>query len=177
MLANINLWQIFEVLIISFIVILPCSKAEKTIATYAGTIGPGNYTYFSLHEKGTITIIVESKVGDADLYVSQHVPKPSYSEYDLQSSTCGVDMVTVPSAFKRPVYISIYGHIHSLETKYTLTAILNYTGSYEWGSSHFFANIHPTDYSNPEDDGSPSFQSILWSIIVGVLKIILEVMF
>ncbi len=155
---------------------LPYSSAGKVISTYTGKVGPGNYSYFSLHEKGSITIMVESITGDADIYVSENYAQPSFSEYDMQSSTCGIDTVMVPKSFKRPVHIAIYGHVHSLLTEYKITAILDHGTGYQSGQESFNENNAGVKGAD-EDDETPSLQSIIWSIVVGILKIILEVMF
>lgn len=51
--------------------------------------------------------------GDADVYVSQWVLHPSYDvqEHCLRSATCGVDRVDLPSTFRRPIGVAVYGHV------------------------------------------------------------------
>eukprot|EP00795_Rhopilema_esculentum_P003029 gene3029-1302_t len=153
------------------------TSGEDIISTHTGKIGPGNYTYFVLHEKGTITLILESLVGDADIYVSKDVERPSYLEYDLQSTTCGLDIVTVPKLYKRPVYIAVFGHVYAGITKYKLSAIMNFEGSYE--SSHVEASEtdFTSTFNDDDDEETQSFKSVLWTVLVGILKIILEIIF
>eukprot|EP00112_Aurelia_sp_Birch-Aquarium-sp1_P019283 Seg4739.1 transcript_id=Seg4739.1/GoldUCD/mRNA.D3Y31 product="UPF0669 protein v1g209471" protein_id=Seg4739.1/GoldUCD/D3Y31 len=152
------------------------TDAETIISTFVGKLGPGNYSYFKLHEKGTITFVLESLVGDADIYVSKTADRPSFADYDLQAITCGTDIVTVPKAFPRPVNVAVFGHVHSLITKYKLTAILDYEGKYDPSVSQSFSYDQESDWQS-EDDDSQSLKSLLWTIIVGILKIILEVIF
>ncbi|KYM98817.1 DNA repair endonuclease XPF, partial [Cyphomyrmex costatus] len=61
-------------------------------------------------------------IGDADLYASQIISKPTYEpdHYCLQSVTCGEDTIFIPKSFKRPVSIGVYGHPSHEISKYTL---------------------------------------------------------
>ena len=103
--------------------------ADLVLTELSGTVGAENYTYYSLREDGDVTIILTSQSGDCDLYISESNSKPTFSNYDISSATCGVDLATVPSEFKRPTYIGVYGHVHAPISTYTLTAVLNYTGN------------------------------------------------
>lgn len=64
--------------------------------------------------------------GDADLYISQHTLHPSYnlSEYCLHSASCGQDRVDIPSVFKRPIGVAVYGHMLYPVSTYKLTVVL-----------------------------------------------------
>ena len=57
---------------------------ERVIHSIGGTVGGGNFTHYSLKQEGTVTLILDSKVGDADIYVSETNQKPDYIEHDLQ---------------------------------------------------------------------------------------------
>ncbi len=50
--------------------------------------------------------------GDADLYVSESIGKPSFelSEHSSSSATCGRDEVDLPRSVSRPVHVAVYGH-------------------------------------------------------------------
>lgn len=89
------------------------TSGEQLLHSVAGEVGRGNYTYYSLMYEGPITLYLHSELGDADLYVSQTVTKPTFEPefYCLQSSTCGLDVVHIPRNFQRPVGIGVYGHI------------------------------------------------------------------
>ncbi|XP_054276783.1 UPF0669 protein v1g209471-like [Macrosteles quadrilineatus] len=91
----------------------------------SGEVVGGNYTYYSLMYKGPITLYLYSSFGDADLYVSQFVNKPSFEpdNYCLQSSTCGLDVVHIPKSFKRPVGIAVYGHPSYEVSEYYLEVV------------------------------------------------------
>lgn len=60
------------------------------------------------------------------MYISQYLEHPSYNttEYCLHSATCGIDRIDIPSSFKRPIGIAVYGHIFHLESTYRLSVTL-----------------------------------------------------
>ena len=135
---------------------------ERLVYTIIGEVGAENITYYSMKEQGIMTLILDSIVGDADIYVSETNAKPDYSNYDLQSVTCGQDIVTIPKEFDRPVGIGIFGHVYHPMSKYKLTVILDYDRSAADEEGH----------SN--DEGSN--QSMLWVIFVNILKVIVEIL-
>lgn len=141
-------------------------SCEQVLQTFTGEIGGGNYSYFTMRKEGEVTLILDSVNGDADLYLSQSTLKPDFENYDLQSVTCGRDIVTVPKGFKRPIGIAVYGHVHSPRSEYVLTVIMDYIGDVEtdntfWGTEHV---------DTPEKQ-----ESVLWVIFVSILKIIFEI--
>ena len=136
-------------------------SCEYIIQTFDGEIGAGNFTYFTLKKEGDITLILESLEGDADIYVSQNNPKPDYDNYDLKSATCGDDIVTIPSYYKRPIAISVYGHVYAPLSKYTMKVLMDYSTEDSEGAS----------YENEE-----SQESLIWTLFVNILKIVLEIL-
>lgn len=136
-------------------------SCEYIIQTFDGEIGAGNFTYFTLKKEGDITLILESLEGDADIYVSQNNPKPDYDNYDLKSATCGDDIVTIPSYYKRPIAISVFGHVYAPLSKYTMKVLMDYSTEDSEGAS----------YENEE-----SQESLIWTLFVNILKIILEIL-
>lgn len=144
---------------------------EWVISTFNGKIGPGNYTYYTLNQKGKITLILESLVGDVDIYLSKDVERPNYLEYDLQSATCGLDIIPVPNAYPRPLHVALFGYARSIISEYKLTAIEDFSGVYEERSKERYTS------KNEDGEDEQSFKSLLWTIILGILKIILEVVF
>ena len=136
-------------------------SCEYIIQTFDGEIGAGNFTYFTLKKEGDITLILESLEGDADIYVSQNNPKPDYDSYDLKSVTCGDDIVTIPSYYKRPIAISVFGHVYAPLSKYTMKVLMDYSTEDSAGAS----------YENEE-----SQESLIWTLFVNILKIILEIL-
>lgn len=153
---DMSLWLLF---FISFL--LRLVSCEHVIQTFYGEIGAGNFTYFTLKKEGDVTLVLESTEGDADIYISQENLKPDFDNYDLKSATCGEDVVTIPSHYKRPIGISVFGHVYAPSSKYTMKVLMDYSG--EEGKGHY----HESD--EPEE-------SLIWTLFVNILKIILEVL-
>lgn len=57
--------------------------------------------------------------------MSTSVEKPTYEPdtYDVQSASCGIDVVHIPESFKRPVHISVYGHPAAETSVYILDVV------------------------------------------------------
>ncbi|XP_071757251.1 UPF0669 protein C6orf120 homolog [Centroberyx gerrardi] len=145
-----------------------------------GHIGAGNYSYLRLNHDGKIILHMRSLKGDADLYVSDKTLRPSFDTYKLQSATCGQDVVVVPGDFVRPVGIGIYGHPSYQESEFEMRV--------------FYDQAAPQDpfdkgsYSSEDGQGQQKFppaaeqdfqeeESIFWTILIGLLKIIVEILF
>jgi len=142
--------------------LLRLASCEHVIQTFYGEIGPGNLTYFTLKKEGDVTLILESTEGDADIYISQDSLKPDFDNYDLKSDTCGEDVVTIPSCYKRPIGISVFGHVYAPVTKYTMKVLMDYSGGEE----------SERQYGESEEQE----ESLLWTLLVNILKIILEIL-
>lgn len=99
---------------------------------------------------GDVSLYLYSTSGDADLYVSQYVSKPTFEpeSYCLQSVTCGVDVVRIPKSFQRPVYIAVYGHPSHEVNHYTLDVV------YEPSSRDLFYEEVDADSVVKEEDSS-----------------------
>ncbi|XP_011868390.1 PREDICTED: DNA repair endonuclease XPF [Vollenhovia emeryi] len=95
---------------------------EELLHYVSDDVPGGSYKYYSLTYDGNIKIRLTSITGDADLYASQIISKPTYEpdHYCLQSTTCGEDTIFIPESFKRPVSIGVYGHPSHEISKYTL---------------------------------------------------------
>lgn len=142
--------------------LLTLVSCEHIIQTFDGEIGAGNFTYFTLKKEGEVTLILDSVEGDADIYVSQENLKPDFDHYDLKSVTCGEDVVTIPSYYKRPIGISVFGHVHAPLSRYTMKVLMDYSTGEEKGRQ----------YSENEE----SEDSLIWTVFVNILKIILEIL-
>ena len=141
---------------------------ERVLHSIVAEVGAGNITHYSLKQEGTVTLILDSIIGDADIYVSETNTKPDYSDYDLQSTTCGHDIVTIPKEFNRPVGIGIFGHVYYPLSKYQLTVVLDYNANVSDQERLSYADhLHEEEGSN---------ESTLWVIFVNILKIILEIL-
>ena len=137
---------------------------ERLVYSIIAEVGAGNITYYSLKQEGSITLILDSIIGDADIYVSESNTQPDYTDYDLQSATCGEDIVTIPKEFNRPVGIGIFGHVYHPVSKYKLTVVLDYEGNVSGDSNYLYS------------DEESSSESTLWVIFLNILKIILEIL-
>ncbi|XP_056324741.1 UPF0669 protein C6orf120 homolog [Danio aesculapii] len=146
-----------------------------------GHIGAGNYSYLRLNHEGRIILHMQSLKGDADLYVSDKTLRPNFDTYKLQSTTCGQDVVVVPGDFLRPVGIGIYGHPSYMESEFEMKVFYDQKALAE-------SEIEKNSYSSDETPGQPrqsqgpedteeEEESILWTILIGILKIILEILF
>lgn len=145
-----------------------------------GHIAAGNYSYLRLNHDGKIILQMRSLKGDADLYVSDKTLRPSFETYKLQSSTCGHDVVVVPGDFVRPVGIGIYGHPSHRESEFEMRVFYDQTVPLD----PFDKNTYPSENGQgPQkrlQESEEDFQeeeSIFWTILIGLLKIILEILF
>ncbi|VDN05965.1 unnamed protein product [Thelazia callipaeda] len=89
-------------------------------------LSAGNWSYFELRWAGPIRVILVSTTGDADLYLSSTKKHPGYDldEYEMLSTTCGVDVVDVPQIMQRPVYVGVYGHPSNAATNYRILFVM-----------------------------------------------------
>ncbi|CAK6975660.1 UPF0669 protein C6orf120 homolog [Scomber scombrus] len=145
-----------------------------------GHIGAGNYSYLRLNHDGRIILHMRSLKGDADLYVSDKTLRPSFDTYKLQSVTCGQDVLVVPGDFTRPVGIGIYGHPSYKESEFEMRVFYDQTVLQD----PFEKGLYPLDDGHPQnrspqstDEDFQEEESIFWTILIGLLKIILEILF
>ncbi|XP_028424496.1 UPF0669 protein C6orf120 homolog [Perca flavescens] len=149
-----------------------------------GHIGAGNYSYLRLNHDGRIILHMQSLKGDADLYVSDKTLRPSFDTYKLQSATCGQDVVVVPGDLVRPVGIGIYGHPSHKESEFEMRVFYDQTvphDPFERGSDASEdgdkKKKSPRATEEEEEDYHQEEESIFWTILIGLLKIILEILF
>ena len=168
------------VLVVCLLSLLRESTAEymHLMRSFTGKVGAGNYTYYKLTHEGYIRLELKSLQGDADIYISDQVLSPQYDNYELCSVTCGEDQVDIEPNVKRPIGIGIYGHPFHEVSHFQLTLYLA-TGtpepsehSYQYHSQAQQGPHNPPKLSPPKEDE----ESILWSIFVGVLKIIFDIL-
>ncbi|XP_017656183.1 UPF0669 protein C6orf120 homolog [Nannospalax galili] len=145
-----------------------------------GQIGAGNYSYLRLNHEGKIILRMQSLRGDADLYVSDNTLHPSFDEYELQSVTCGQDEVSIPAHFQRPVGIGIYGHPSHLESDFEMRVYYDRTvDQYPFGEAAYSAD--PTGAGQKQaytpEEAAQEEESLLWTILISILKLVLEILF
>lgn len=154
-----------------------------------GAVGAGNYSYYTLSKPGAVTILVHPLAGDPDLYVAERNAQPTFDldSHCAQSTTCGRERVDLPRSFGRPVGIGIYGHpshelsLYELEvrvddsTENLLFHDYGYAASQQPGSRERDRPAVPED--DVADDMGPSEEiSLLWTFLLGVLKLLLEIL-
>ncbi|TKS68693.1 UPF0669 protein C6orf120 -like protein [Collichthys lucidus] len=145
-----------------------------------GHIGAGNYSYLRLNHDGRIILHMQSLKGDADLYVSDKTLRPSFDTYKLQSVTCGQDVVVVPGDFTRPVGIGIYGHPSHKESEFEMRVFYDQTvlqDPFDKGSYSSDDGFKKTKPPQAAEEDFQEEESIFWTILIGLLKIILEILF
>lgn len=138
---------------------------EHLVYTFSNKVGNGNFSYFKLHREGFIRLLLTSTSGDADLYVSSTTLYPDYRNYELKSATCGEDSVEIPVEMTRPVGIGIFGHPSSEVSEFNLFVFAD--------DESIPDSQRPTQLGSNSDEPE---ESILWSIFVGILKIILDIL-
>lgn len=145
-----------------------------------GHIGAGNYSYLRLNHDGRIILHMQSLKGDADLYVSDKTLHPSFDTYKLQSVTCGQDVVVVPGDFARPVGIGIYGHPSHLESEFEMRVFYDHAVARDPFDKDSYTSEEERRRKKAALAAEEDFQeeeSIFWTILIGLLKIILEIVF
>lgn len=144
-----------------------------------GHIGAGNYSYLRLNHDGRIILHMQSLKGDADIYVSDKTLRPSFDTYKLQSVTCGQDVVIVPQDFVRPVGIAVYGHPSYKESEFEMRVFYDQTVPQDPFDKGSYTSEGGEPSKSPQAAGEDiqEEESILWTILIGLLKIILEILF
>ncbi|KAH9507188.1 hypothetical protein Btru_056575 [Bulinus truncatus] len=120
-----DLWLLIIPVILTYLRIVSGKGRSdgKVIQTLEDEIGAENFTYYKLHRSGTLRLELRSLIGDVDIYISSEIQHPDYSNYDLKSETCGLDVIHIPSSMPRPVYIALFGHPNYLSSKYRLSTL------------------------------------------------------
>jgi len=131
---------------------------------FTGSIGAGNFSYFKLHRDGLVRLVLDSSSGDADIYVSSATLSPDYRNYQLCSATCGLDEVVIPSDMIRPIGVGIFGHPSHEISEFILTV---------WVDGNSMSSNGDKINFNSESDQE---ESLLWSIALGMLKILLDML-
>ncbi|KFP00375.1 UPF0669 protein C6orf120 homolog [Calypte anna] len=181
-------WRIILILLLAAQVLLGGNTFEEEevpdewilLHVVQGQIGAGNYSYLRLNHEGKIVLQMRSLKGDADLYVSDLTLHPSFDEYELQSVTCGQDVVHVPAHFRRPVGIGIYGHPSHQESEFEMKVYYDRTVvQYPFGEASYNPEEMEANqrYSQSTEDESQDEESVFWTILIGILKLILEILF
>ncbi|XP_063773832.1 UPF0669 protein C6orf120 homolog [Pseudophryne corroboree] len=146
-----------------------------------GQIGAGNYSYLRLNQEGRIILEMKSLRGDADMYVSDSTLNPSFDVYELQSTTCGLDVIVVPDHFHRPVGIGIYGHPFYIDSEFEIKVYFDRTIHEDpfAGASYDPEQLEASQKQQRQVplETSQDEEPMLRTILIGILKIVLEILF
>jgi hypothetical protein len=162
--------RLLRVLLATILIILCVneSKAEYLLHSLKQQrVGAGNYTYFKLSKEGSLQLVLYSEEGDADMYISESTLTPTSENYDVMSATCGVDVIELSAELKRPVGVGIFGHPFYEVSVYTLEVYADYDSSLP---SHR-PSASDQMYTSEDDENS-----LFYKILIGVVKIILDIM-
>ncbi|KAJ6216544.1 hypothetical protein RDWZM_007701 [Blomia tropicalis] len=86
--------------------------------TIEGEVSKEQFSYYLVNRREDMVLNLSSITGDCDLYVRQALkfgenplnPNTETDSYDLQSTTCGEDLIFIDNDFIRPFSIGIYAH-------------------------------------------------------------------
>lgn len=143
-----------------------------------GQVGAGNYSYLRLNHEGRIVLAMRSLRGDADLYVSDSTLHPSFDDYELQAVTCGRDVVAIPAHFQRPVGIGVYGHPSHRDSEFEMKVYFDRTVQrHPFGDSAYSDGEASHAHAYDPEGASQEEESLLWTILISILKLLLEILF
>lgn len=149
------------------------------VQTFDGKVGSDNFTYYSLKLAGCVIIRLESLVGDADIYGSSSTMQPTWELYDFKSVTCGVDEIMIEPKLTRPIGIGVYGYITEETNHFRLSVYIdsNYAEPYpETEQKDGKWTVEPDSKNPMTSNEETEEESILWTIFVGFLKILFDVL-
>lgn len=169
----------------------------RVIQVLDDEIGAENFTYYRLQRPGVLRLELVSVKGDVDIYVSSEVQHPDYNVYDLKSDSCGKDIIHIPSKMQRPVYISVFGHPNHIQSKYKFTIfelqeefvedyehLVNKFERYYFEEMEYEIGGKPKPFKAKEEspkehssisDEEEDVAPLWWEILVGILKIFIDV--
>ncbi|VDK41763.1 unnamed protein product [Anisakis simplex] len=145
-----------------------------------GELAATNWSYFDLKWEGRLRIILESVIGDADLYLSYTRKRPGIKvhEHDMLSMTCGLDVLDVPQSVKRPLHLGIYGHPSKSETSYKMLLVMvqKQDGEFEddLNVSPELIELFGDDLQT--DDYKFTFKETLFTILRFFFEVLIEIL-
>lgn len=177
-----------NIVISVFLLGISCIKCERLLQTLTATVSGEGYTHYRLSTQGRLLVTLESIVGDADLYVSDHTLSPAYDDYVMQSNTCGKDEVIISSHMTRPIGIAIYGHPNYDSSEFRLS--IYFVAPHDDADYNELARLYNTiedaeDAEKPPTPGQPhsamtgdqEHEETFWSVVGTVLSTILKIVF
>ena len=156
----------------------------KHVQSFQGEVGAENFTYYKLVLEGHVVVNLHTLEGDADLYLSTETLKPTWMDYTTKSDTCSHETVVVYRDDVRPVGIGVYGYVHHPVSKYVLSVYVDNLKDDYYPNDILDKNPEPTPHKLSDNVGERATlhssdndeESIFWSILIGLLKFILEIL-
>lgn len=154
------------------------------VQSFEGKIGAGNFTYYRLTLDGFVLIRLHTLEGDADIYTSSFSLKPTWEAYDMKSTTCGMDEVAIDPSHKRPVGIGVYGYAAD-ENVFGMSVFVDpqYKDDYPETENLDRYRFLSGDKVPPVSTGKKVLEtpkdneeSLLWTLFIGFLKILVDVL-
>lgn len=139
---------------------------SKLISSEFGEIESGNFVYYKYPNKLNFKLELESFSGDCDLYISDRFHDVNYSNYDLQSTTCGKDEIFIDGELKRPIYAAVYAHPYYSSCKYTLN---------QFADPDIDLVEDENINSNDKSDDTSEKENSLWWLFINLLELIAEI--
>ncbi|KAL8589699.1 hypothetical protein ACOMHN_027207 [Nucella lapillus] len=183
--------HVFSLLCAASVLTFHVAASSAPIQTISGVLHSENFTYYKLSGQGWLRLELYTLKGDVDLYVSGLTLTPTFLEYELKSESCGVDVVDIHAAMHRPVGIGIYAHPTHMVSDFRMEIrMVQETEEDEY--EELFRALHFYEFDNKyENDDSKSKssrkskvssqseedeeESIWWTILITILKFILEI--
>lgn len=161
-----------------------CHCTDHFQETLLGAVGGGNYSYYWLPQPGTVFLQLSTLEGDADLYVSSKNLKPTFDveNHELQSTTCGVEQIKVPSGYDRPLSIAVYGHPSHDISLYELKIDVydSHAESDLHSDNHESQKTQPKPTSLPnlsgKDEQEYEERSVFWTLFLHILQVLLDLL-
>lgn len=103
------------------VVLLTSCRAYELVEHLTGTVSGGETKAFSFVPAHTLLLCLDSREGDADLYVSTSTSHPDADHHDYSSTSTGVDVLVIPSQQSGfTVYLGVHGHVRHNYSVYDL---------------------------------------------------------
>ncbi|KAB1275538.1 UPF0669 protein C6orf120-like protein [Camelus dromedarius] len=143
-----------------------------------GQIGAGNYSYLRLNHGGKSCCRCAACAATRTC-TCPTARCPSFDDYALQAVTCGPDVVLVPAHFRRPVGIGVYGHPSHRESEFEMKVYLDTAVEPPLPGAAAPSDGADAGHARADapQDASQEEESVLWTILISILKLVLEILF
>lgn len=103
------------------VALLSSCRAYELVERVTGTVNGGETKTFSFVPSHVLLLCLDSREGDADLYVSTTTSQPDSDNHEFSSTSTGVDILVIPSQHTRStVYLGVHGHVRHNYSLYDL---------------------------------------------------------